>query len=359
MVHEELPAIAVLEVLEGGGPYEAGELLSLASTSARTGRLLAHKAHQPQWTPGAAMIPEFVNVRVLGASGAFSNGDILGLSFVDPSAVRIHGNYGCVASPLVRLEPNDTSIPTCAGMLDGDRSSSCRSLEPGVRVRAAWDSTRVRRFAQLIDRLFSVERLGWYRHTLTMRLLLPDRIVCANAGVSAEATRRLASLRSATAATLGAPLLAAFMPNFTVTPDWLQSFEDLATAKAVAALVEIIAPEVEGVCDENSAMIEETSGVINACEFHRAPAASVDALLPLLMPSSSKCTALSETLASYRRDLLELFAQAATSGEPVRFKQMSQPIPLLDDRLRALSEALRKSLATPSLASAGADLVPS
>ncbi len=345
-----MPVLAVLRVLSPAGPYQAGDLLSLACTSTGAGRLVAHVP--AEWLPQESLVPEVVTARVVDALGAYHIGDVLTLSFVNPSAVRVHP-----AQRMADQQPKPTESTNGEGNLSEPPGrndfhyleNAGGGVKAGVWVRSAWDGARVRRFAQLTDKLFAIDRLGWYRHALTMRLLIADQIVCRQPDITTEATRRLGILRSATSETLGAPLLAAFMPNFAVTPEWLDTIDDLATAKALAGVVEAIAPYLEDTCTFPVTGATDTTGPISRAEFASAPSGSVEALLPLLIPTSSRYPKLSDGLRAYRETLLELFGQAAASAGTVRLRQMSVPNPLLDDRLRLLSGALRDSLEDASL----------
>ncbi|GAC1442294.1 MAG: hypothetical protein NVS2B8_18400 [Vulcanimicrobiaceae bacterium] len=206
---------------------------------------------------------------------------------------------------------------------------------PGVEVRLEWTPERVRRFVTVVDKLFTVERLGWYRHVLAMRLLVPDRITCGDGPTDLEATRHLHALRAASVETLGKPLLGAFMPNFTVTPDWLESIDSAAAARALAGVRDAIEPFVTA---DGGALVASdeprwTVGRIDRGDVDRAPGASVEAFMPLLVASVSEHAELTERFEAYRHSLIEVFAQTARSTEPVRLGAMTQPNHSLDDRL--------------------------
>ncbi len=205
-----------------------------------------------------------------------------------------------------------------------------------VTVRLDWSSERLRRFVQVVDKLFTIDRLGWYRHSLAMRLLIPDDIACDDMLASVEAMRHLQALRAAAVESLGKPLLAACMPGFSISSEWLATLESSREARAIAGLREALLPYA----DDGERPIEtplgealQTVGTIARRELLPENATSVEAFLPLLIPSTAHDAALGLRLAEYRRLLVELFAQTARASEAVRMHQMAQPNHSLDDRL--------------------------
>jgi hypothetical protein len=211
----------------------------------------------------------------------------------------------------------------------------------GVRTRLLWSSDRARRFVQVCDKLFTVDRLGWHRHALTMRLLIPDEVSCGDATADRAIAEHLRVLRASALESLGRPLLAAFMPNFTVTPEWLDALDDPAATRALAALREIFGAHA---IDPAEALVAGdqawTEGVINRAELDGTPPTSCEALLPLLIANRSPLAAVTEKLTAYRRALIELFGQTAGSAETVRLSHMAQPNHILDDRLWQLVGAV-------------------
>ena len=217
--------------------------------------------------------------------------------------------------------------------------------EPGVIVRLDWDRERVRRFVQVVDKLFTIDRLGWYRHVLAMRLLVPDGITCGQSDEGGAATRHLHALRAAAVGAFGKPLLAACMPNFNVTGEWLEALDCAAEARAVAGLRDALLPYVD---DDGAAPVPEagaaqTVGTVTRQELLALGASSVDAFLPILIPATSLDAALAGCLADYRNLLIELFGQTARSSEMVRVNQMTRPNHSLDDRLWQLVGAVSKA----------------
>ncbi|MGH7728524.1 MAG: hypothetical protein ACREM2_07020, partial [Vulcanimicrobiaceae bacterium] len=211
--------------------------------------------------------------------------------------------------------------------------SGARAGALGARTRLDWSDERVKRFIAVVDKLFTVDRLGWYRHVLAMRLLVPDEIRCGERIVDVEAMRFLHALRAAAAETLGRPLLAAFMPNFSVGSGWLESLEVPAAARALAGLRDALVARID---EPNEAFPDDprtTTGIVARAAFLGAPAGSLDALLPVLIPSDSAHAALAERLSAYRAALIELFGATASSVEAVRLGAMTQPNHALDDRL--------------------------
>jgi hypothetical protein len=177
-----------------------------------------------------------------------------------------------------------------------------------------------------------------------MRLLVPDAVVCGDSQTDVEALRHLHSLRAASIETLGRPLLAAFMPNFTVTSDWLDSLDKPAAARALTGLRESLLPFAGN--DAIEADECETTWTIASIQQHeivRVPATSVEALLPLFIPYTSSIPDLTEKLAAYRSTLIDIFGSTTQPAGAVRIHQMSEPNHALDDRLRQLSDAVSEA----------------
>ena len=387
----QLPELVFVRVLTAGGPYHVGDVLSLAFVSPLVGRLAAHASRRVQDEVPAfdsTLVPESISVAVERSAAAYVEGDELTLSFVDPAVARIHPRNGRVAPPRARdiaarhdaaapAEPRSESRPEqphdppalslrepaspimpCASRADdGDASgnkvllgsildaispyvpSSGASLpapaaRTGVRIRLHWNAERVRRFVKVVDRLFTVDRLGWYRHALAMRLLVPDEIATGDELSDVEAMRHVHALRSAAVETLGRPLLAALMPNFSVTHEWLDTLDSPATARALAGIRDTIAPHLDD-DDASHAELDRawTIGTIGRQEFLQTPAGSVEAQLPILISHVSPNAQFSDVLTGYRQALSDLFGQTAHCPDAVRLNVMSQPNHSLDDRL--------------------------
>jgi hypothetical protein len=382
-----LPDIAFVRVLTPGGPYRVGAILSVAFVTPDVGRLAAHdvssertEAHDP-----TDLIPETISVCVIRAAGPYAAGTALTLSFVDPAIARIHETTPdgrrehlerdgladrrdapvtsvtapdrvipiAISPPIEGVEVRPLAAPsetiaheTIASLLVTGPSAVLgrTQLRRGARVRLDWNRDRVRRFVQVVDKLFAIDRLGWYRHVFAMRLLVPDAVVCGDSQTDVEALRHLHALRAASIETLGRPLLAAFMPNFTVTSEWLDSLDKPAAARALAGLRESLLP----FAGDDSIEADEcdatwTIASIQKSEIDRAPATSVEAMLPLFIPYTSAIPELTEKLAAYRSTLIDIFASTTQPAEAVRVHQMSEPNHALDDRLRQLSDAVSEA----------------
>jgi hypothetical protein len=213
----------------------------------------------------------------------------------------------------------------------------------GVCVRLEWNPDRVRRFVQLVDRLFTVDRLGWYRHAFAMRLLVPDDISLSDPLAEREARRYLGELRSAVVETLGQPLLAAFMPSFAVTPEWLDSVDVPAAARALAGLREAVVPHLQDVAHDLQPDVGAkcSVGVVDGATLLVASSGSFEALLPAFIPAVSADESVTACASEYRSVLLDVFGQTARCAEAVRLKQMAQPNHALDDRLWHLVGAVQ------------------
>ncbi len=404
MLPRDLPELAIVEVLTAGGPYGAGDALSIAFTTPTIGRLVAHGASTFATTYAAPVVPDTISVRVTHPAPPYARDAILTLSFVDPRVARIHPAGGCAvderlsSSPAVPVavaeersvaiasvsaatdslvlptlvveESRNAAAPHTAEMRDVEvahspsRKGECDIVDVptdprnvvrspndsdvtsgGVRVRLHWSPDRTRRFVQVVDKLFTVDRLGWYRHAFAMRLLIPDEISCGDAVSDIETMRHLVALRAAAVETLGRPMLAAFMPSFTVTPEWLDSLDSAAAARALAGLRDAIVPHAgDDIAPSLPGDPFVTTGIIARRELVQQPASTVEAVLPMLIASHATDTTLSERLGEYRRTLIEVFGQTAQSAETVRLNQMAQPNHALDDRLWQLVGIVGESL---------------
>jgi len=210
----------------------------------------------------------------------------------------------------------------------------------GLLLRSQWSDDRSRRVAQVTTRLFAIDRLGWFRHALAIRLLLADDIACGDQAVQRDAIRHLHAVRLAANEALGRPLLAASMPNFAVSAAWLESIETPATARALAGLRNAI--ETSATDDPPPAPSEprRSLGTIGRSELAAAPAGSVDALLPLLVTTEFASDDVTAAARAYRQEALDAFAQVADASEAVRLNAMARANRALDDRLSVLVRAI-------------------
>ncbi len=361
---EAAPQIAIVRVLTPGGPYAPNDVLSVAFTAPDVGRLRCHDGRAFVPPADGALVPEVVSAVVLWESEPFGAGQVLTLSFVDPSFARIHAVGGAasdrerraVAPELDSSSSNGRSVPFVEPhtVAVATRAAPPHLAHPelpapaagsGVTLRLRWSADRVRRFVQVCDKLFTVERLGWYRHSLVLRLLVPDEVSCADTIAQGEAQQHLATLRAAVAETLGNPLLAAFMPNFSVTPAWLQSLETSEVARALASFRGLIAPHLPDAAPAKpwtSENLEETLGFLTRKELLETPFA-IEAGLALLIPHASAAGELSQSLGIYRAQLGELFGQMAETPEKTRLTTMTQPNHVLDDQLWQLVSAIART----------------
>jgi hypothetical protein len=367
-----LPDIAFVRVLTPGGPYRIGTTLSVAFVAPDVGRLAAHDAPSDPIVPRdpSDLIPDTISACVVRAAGPYAEGASLTLSFVDPAIARIHETapdgrrehahhdglvdrrhpvaYNVIAPDDRVVAPPSEIVAReaiASPLVTGPASSLERThLRRGARVRLDWNRDRVRRFVQVVDKLFAVDRLGWYRHVFAMRLLVPDAVVCGDSQTDVEALRHLHALRAASIETLGRPLLAAFMPNFTVTSDWLDSLDKPAAARALAGLRDSLLPFAgNDTIEADECEAGWTISSIRQNEIERVPATSVEALLPLFIPYTSAIPELTEKLAAYRSTLIDIFGSTTQPAEAVRIHQMSEPNHALDDRLRQLSGAVSEA----------------
>jgi|SRR5271156_2243814 len=346
--HNDLPSLAFVRVLTSGGPYTAGQLLALAFLSPGVGRLLAHdtndSAGATEPRPGE-LVPESISAVVTQGADPYEAGVVVTLSFVDPRVARIHQApvaYRAATAPV--SHPTERGDGTPAEQSEFPPAMS--DTGPGaVRVRLLWTPQRVRRFVAVADKLLTVDRLGWYRHALAVRLLLPDEIATGDNQCDSNAKRCLDDLRAAAQETFGRPLLGALMPNFAVTPDWLDALDDPKLARSLSDLREILADRIDDDTTARPSAIDDRSsvGVIRRTDLFETTTSSIDATFAVLVPSFSAHTALTGTLVAYREALVELFVQTAQSVDTVRLTQMTQPNRVLDDRLWQLVSAVSTS----------------
>jgi hypothetical protein len=339
-MNDRLPApeLMFVRVRTPGGPFAPGDRLAIAFNDPDVGRVAGDEPAVRAATPASSPpIPEAVFVEVTAGAEPYAAGDVLTLWFVDPHFARIVSTPG--GAPR-----DDGARPTPA------HAPVVRALEratDGVLagVRLNWSSERARRFVQVVDRLFTVDRLGWYRHTLAMRLLVPDEIVCGDSAIDAAAAAYLQTARDTAVETLGGPLLAAFMPNFSVTPEWLEALDAPATARSFAQLRSTLAATASARTGSIDLAPEPTTtvGTIDLDELTATSDLSLDAILPVFIPSRSLFPALTERLTGYRQSLIALFGATAHSARPVRLTQMAEPCHSLDDRLWQLVGAVGES----------------
>jgi hypothetical protein len=342
---QALPEILIVRVEDACAPFETGEEVAIAYNEPGAGRVVrrefepADSRSAPAATPS---LPACATVTVRAASGPYREGESARLWFVDPRYVRVEPARDREPAPAapasstrrgtaVSAEPtNGTALPVRSG---GDGGTTIPAALAAVRLQ--WSGDRVRRFVQVVDRLFTVERLGWYRHALAMRLLLPDEIRCADAAANAAAALHLQAAHDAAIAALGGPLLEAFMPNFAITPEWLDSLDEPAGVRALAQLRSTLESD-GGARSEPPAFVPDASstvGMLTAADFASVRDGSFEATVPLFVAWQSTFPEVSRRLAEYRRTLLELFGQTAGSAKLVRLTQMTQPCHALDDSL--------------------------
>jgi hypothetical protein len=344
----DVPQLAIVRVHSAGGPYAENDILSLAFATPSVCRIVRHGESQvtvrgADTSHGAeSIVPDTISASIIVAAGPYAAGDELTLSFLDPKIARIH------LSPLAarRVVRSETGLgmPRMQQSVSEPRVNAPHETEAAedagpsmlaAQTRLVWTSDRAQRFVQVCDRLFTVERLGWYRHAFAMRLLLPDAIVCGEAAVDRDIADDLRLLAESATETLGHPMLTAFMPSFSVTSEWLESLDNAVAAKSLshlrATLMQRAPARTFG--EHQSSDVRCTAGTILIDELMSVPVGSAEALLPLLIANVSPLNAVTEKLTAYRAALTELFGQTAGSAEPVRLSQMALPNHTLDDRL--------------------------
>jgi len=323
-----VPQVALLRVVAAGGPYACGDVVSLAFNDAMVGRLIPHGATQFRDATAAceAIVPETIDVEVALAAEPYERGERLTLSFVDPRFVRVfRGGSGA---------PPAAEMPTAAAP----------PLAHGVRLALGWEADRPQRFVRLVDTLFTIERLGCYRHVLALRLLVADTIATGAPAVDAAANEHLGTLRAALAQALGRPLLDACIPGFTVTPGWLDEREERRAAQALAALRSAVLPYADdGEAQAGEALAQRTVGRLSRETLAAMASGALDASLPALVPCLATVPAVTAALTAYRGEAVRAFGRFAGVPGDATFAAMTRPEPALDDRLWSLAGAIAES----------------
>jgi len=332
-----IPQLALVRVVTGGGPYEQHDVLSLAFVEPAIGRLLKHgdDGERAAVFQPARMVPEMISVEVVRPAAPHALADRLMLAFIDPTLVRVLPGYG---------SPNGSSPAATRSQPAATPPKPATAYSPEMQTAHAvlhykrWGESEARRFIAVVDKLFTIDRLGWYRHSLAVRLLLPDAIVVSDAQLSADATRHITILRAAAADTLNAPLLAVYMPHFEIDVEWVNSIETPAMTSSIADLREVLNRPIVLV---ETACASELSGSVSHDEWLRWGSGDADTFLALLLPNRARLPSVGQRLVEYRAALLELFGQMAQAPTAVRTSHLTQANHLLDDRLWNLAGALQ------------------
>jgi hypothetical protein len=334
------PRLMFVRAITTSPPFAAGDTISIAFDDETVGTLLRHDRDVLPPPPATSFVPSTFSARVTIGAEPYVTGELLTLSFVDARFAHIHRPGGAASRSEDDPTAEHEAIPALA-LEHADMASPLRDATVAVPqgretvVHTEWTVDRTRRFVHVVDKLFTIERLGWYRHVLAMRLLVPDRIECGDATVCEAAATALRTLQAAATETLGRPLLAAFMPNFSVTPEWLDSIETAALASAIAALRNVVIPHAAANADVGriSATGIDSVGMPTARELAGEAVACADAFLAALLPARAENATLSGSLEAYRSSLVDAFRQTSRSIETVRLGRMSEPNHVLDDRL--------------------------
>ncbi len=341
-----LPQLSAARVLTSGGPYEAGALLSLAFVDPLVGKLVAHEARAESWEARSpAIVPETISVVLLAAAPPYENGETIALSFIDPAIARIHRctpseSAPRAAKPVSEIVRHDAQPRVSA--------AQPRTAAMHVGLRLEWTTARVGRLLSLSEKLLASDRLGWYRHALAMRLLLPDEVVLADADANETAARQLRALKMAATEALGTPLLAALMPNFTLDEEWLRSIETPALARAAAALRDTLREHA----NEEASLVSAAHisvGSLSLTEIERV-GSGLDAFLAALIPCEGGTPELAGCLRDYKVALVELFGQTSQASTTVRTTRLATPNPVLDERLAAVAREIERAFGRRAVA---------
>ncbi len=341
-----LPQLSAARVLTSGGPYAEGAVVSLAFIDPHVGRLVAHQPAAAREVAAAGpIVPDTISVQLLSAAPPYECGETIALSFVDPAIARIHRwSTGAVRSYVPAPEGEEIAARESVAVIRDDAPVQTSHVA-AAGLRLEWSVARVGRLLALSEKLLSIDRLGWYRHTLAMRLLLPDEVVLADDNARDAAGRQLRALKIAATEALGTPLLAALMPSFTLDEEWLRSIETPALARAAATLRETLREHAgDGDADVPSAPSERLStGTLRRAEVERAERGGLDAFLAALIPCEGATPEIAGTLSDYKAALVELFGQTAQASATVRITRLATPNPVLDERLSAVAREIDRA----------------
>ena len=191
-----LPQLSSARVLTPGGPYEAGMVLSLAFVDPLVGRLVAHEhLAGREIMQSGAIVPETISVVLLGPAPPYESGETIALSFVDPAIARIHRWSNGQHQAPIRVCVEHAALPEGVNAVPDVAVKQRGALAP-IGLRLEWTVARVGRMLSLSEKLLAIDRLGWYRHALAMRLLLPDELIIDDPEVADAVARQLRASRS-------------------------------------------------------------------------------------------------------------------------------------------------------------------
>jgi hypothetical protein len=323
----DIPHGALGRVVSPAGPYRVGDVVSLAYLEPHVARIIPHEP-RPEFV-ARAVVPEVMSVVVLRASAAFAPGDEVIASFSDPEFARLHllGSRTVArdsAPPVVEVSAVATDLVARAPLVPEPSTEATDdelATSPVVLI-GNWTERRRRQALSVIDKLFTIEKLGWYRHAFVVRLLVADDLV-ARAPVVAAIAEAFADFRSGASEALGGPLLESYVPGFVVDAPWLERLSGYAVLDARRRLAEAWSQTFEG---DLGTTIESSAAALIA----------TDASDPRLI----------DALRDYKASTFDAFERVAGAPDAVRFGTMTEPNVVLDDRLWKLASALFDSLQT-------------
>ncbi|MGH7728854.1 MAG: hypothetical protein ACREM2_08695, partial [Vulcanimicrobiaceae bacterium] len=114
-MHEpaELPLLSLVRALTAGGPFAAGDRISIAfdARSPLVGRVVGHRESTALDAPASLagpVVPETISVEIEHPAGPFERGEVVTLSFIDPRVARMHRGASALASG---SQPPPTEAP--------------------------------------------------------------------------------------------------------------------------------------------------------------------------------------------------------------------------------------------------------
>jgi hypothetical protein len=316
-VPHDIPDAALVRVVANAGPYRAGDLLTFAFSEPSVARILPH--HDGVSGTRRSSVPELMPVVVLRASASFASGDELIVSFVDAELARLYA-----LPPRSRVgEPEASSSAIQSLARETEPAPTELSRRPRrLETIGEWDEPRRRHALAFVDKLFSVENLGWYRHTFATRFLMANGLAGEEHSIAPLAAA-FASFRHAVSETLGETLIASYLPGFAIDESWAERLDSPSARQAREDLT---------VAWPRDADIDLGG--------------SVDATVAALIACDTEDARLARALGDYRADAFEAFERVASAIPEVRFETMMQTNLHLDDRLWSIAGALYESLQT-------------
>jgi hypothetical protein len=261
-----------------------------------------------------------------------------------PLAVDIAPSASVVAAAEELAYADTPSFGDDPAFVEGIRSH----LAPIFTLRL--DARLLERIAVVSRQLYAVEALGTYRHVFAARLFLPSGVECATE-TTLEALERL---RNETERGFGPPLLRTAMGTFAPDATWRETLAPPAAVEAAAKIARDVREHLlDNARSDRISAREDFFGYIAHDEITlldddlaTPQAASLHAIVPLLIPSRSRRFPLTASaLEIYRKLLIETFASLLHAEPARRDERMVRASDQLDAALRRVLDEMGAELA--------------